>query len=368
MSLLTDPTPELDGPLGAVVQNLKSRRAFFGLVGIAAGAGLATAAGLGAAPAHAAGNRMVVWSTGANRVYLVEDGKIKRTMKCIDNDWKTPAGTYSIWRWELAYSFYQGKKIWLENFAPFYRRPGATGNIGFHRVPIWAEGKNKGKQIHSNSKLGDKSIESEGCIRLSDADIKATKKFAPAGTKIVVQKAAYKGGKTSTPPKKESKPPANNSGVPAFPAGLRPGAHTAAAVTLQRQLKAAGFMPKSEPEAPIYGPATQKAVGKFHNKHTQFRDRVSDPAIGPKGWNYLFSHYKGGNTSTPPKTSKPKPSEPSPKPSKPSGGKTYTVKSGDTLGSIASRHKVKGGWQAIAKKNGLSNPNFIRIGQKLILP
>ncbi len=63
-------------------------------------------------------------------------------------------------------------------------------------------------------------------------------------------------------------------------------------------------MPKGEPEAAIHGPATEKAVGKFHNKHTQFRDRVSDPAIGQKGWNYLFSHYKGGS-STPPRTSKP---------------------------------------------------------------
>lgn len=41
----------------------------------------------------------------------------------------------------------------------------------------------------------------------------------------------------------------------------------------------------------------------------------------------------------------------------------YTVKSGDTLSGIASRYGTT--YQAIAKLNGLTNPNLIRVGQKL---
>ena len=42
---------------------------------------------------------------------------------------------------------------------------------------------------------------------------------------------------------------------------------------------------------------------------------------------------------------------------------TYTVKSGDTLSEIASRYGTT--YQAIAKLNGISNPNKIYVGQKL---
>ncbi|MFF4118956.1 GH25 family lysozyme [Streptomyces sp. NPDC001714] len=77
---------------------------------------------------------------------------------------------------------------------------------------------------------------------------------------------------------------------PAFPAGLAPNKAKPPAVTLQRALKAAGYMPKSVPESPHYGPQTQAGVIKFHNAHPQYRaaGKKSDPAIGPKGWAYLF--------------------------------------------------------------------------------
>lgn len=63
-------------------------------------------------------------------------------------------------------------------------------------------------------------------------------------------------------------------------------------------------------------------------------------------------------------------STPAPKPPapKPGDSKTVTVKSGDTLYSLASHHQVPGGWQAIVKANDLKDPNLIRIGQKLVLP
>ena len=52
--------------------------------------------------------------------------------------------------------------------------------------------------------------------------------------------------------------------------------------------------------------------------------------------------------------------KPGPAPSK------YTVRAGDTLGAIARRHRVSVG--AMAKANGLTNPNLLRIGQQLVVP
>lgn len=48
-----------------------------------------------------------------------------------------------------------------------------------------------------------------------------------------------------------------------------------------------------------------------------------------------------------------------------SGSKTvtYTVKKGDTLSGIAAKYGTT--YQKIAKENGISNPNYIKVGQKL---
>ena len=42
---------------------------------------------------------------------------------------------------------------------------------------------------------------------------------------------------------------------------------------------------------------------------------------------------------------------------------TYTVKKGDTLSGIAAKYGTT--YQKIAKENNISNPNYIRVGQKL---
>ena len=48
-------------------------------------------------------------------------------------------------------------------------------------------------------------------------------------------------------------------------------------------------------------------------------------------------------------------------------GATYhTVESGETLGKIAAAYGVT--TAAIANANGLTNPNMIRVGQRLIIP
>jgi resuscitation-promoting factor RpfA len=53
-----------------------------------------------------------------------------------------------------------------------------------------------------------------------------------------------------------------------------------------------------------------------------------------------------------------------------SSAKTYRVHRGDTLSSIARTHHVPGGWHALyrANRSHLSNPNTLRVGQKLALP
>ena len=52
-----------------------------------------------------------------------------------------------------------------------------------------------------------------------------------------------------------------------------------------------------------------------------------------------------------------------------SSGATYTVKSGDTLGKIASAQGVSGGWKALYAANSgvVENPNLIFPGEKLRL-
>jgi len=50
-------------------------------------------------------------------------------------------------------------------------------------------------------------------------------------------------------------------------------------------------------------------------------------------------------------------------------GKTYVVRSGDTLATIASKYHVKGGWKALYQlnKSKIDNPNAIFVGQRLAL-
>jgi LysM repeat protein len=49
----------------------------------------------------------------------------------------------------------------------------------------------------------------------------------------------------------------------------------------------------------------------------------------------------------------------------------YVVRSGDTLGKIARKKHVRGGWAALYRKNAARlhhNPNRIYVGQRLVLP
>lgn len=48
--------------------------------------------------------------------------------------------------------------------------------------------------------------------------------------------------------------------------------------------------------------------------------------------------------------------------------RVYTVKSGDTLSRIAARQDSPGGWERLAGRNRLPDPNRIYVGQKLMIP
>lgn len=57
------------------------------------------------------------------------------------------------------------------------------------------------------------------------------------------------------------------------------------------------------------------------------------------------------------------PAQPSQPQNNPQATGTYVVKSGDTLGAIAARYGTT--WQTLQSLNGLSNPNYLYIGQTL---
>lgn len=73
------------------------------------------------------------------------------------------------------------------------------------------------------------------------------------------------------------------------------------AVPLQKELKRTGFMAKSVVENPNYGPLTQAAVAKFHDKYPQFKwaGVTRDVTIGPKGYAFLKALPTAGGSTTP---------------------------------------------------------------------
>lgn len=101
------------------------------------------------------------------------------------------------------------------------------------------------------------------------------------------------GGGTTTPPASTGLPTPNHSDPSAVP--------------LQRELKRTGFMPKDVAENPNYGPRTQDAVAKFHDKYTQYKwDWVQrDVTIGPKGYAFLKTLPTVSAPATPPPTTPP---------------------------------------------------------------
>jgi hypothetical protein len=98
--------------------------------------------------------------------------------------------------------------------------------------------------------------------------------------------------KEASPPPKPPKPHGRYV-PPEFPKGLRPGASEPSAKALQRALKAAGYMSASVKLSDTYGPLTQAAVIRFHDRNPKLAERPGDPAIGPRGWAELHREAYG---------------------------------------------------------------------------
>lgn len=88
----------------------------------------------------------------------------------------------------------------------------------------------------------------------------------------------------------------------------------------------------------------------------------TDPTGVPGGWDAIRRAVDAGAWPV-----KAKPSTPSTSAARPaSGAGTYSVQAGDTLGRIARAHGTT--WQALAKLNGITDPNLIDVGQVLKVP
>lgn len=85
-------------------------------------------------------------------------------------------------------------------------------------------------------------------------------------------------------------PPKPVYAPPAFPIGLTPGKSLPSAQSLQRALKATGWLAKNVTLSNNYGPKTQAAVANFNAKHNlNSIGKKTDPAIGHQGWKLLFT-------------------------------------------------------------------------------
>jgi putative chitinase len=109
------------------------------------------------------------------------------------------------------------------------------------------------------------------------------------------------------------------------------------------------------------GPAiAQAGASNFNNGHV--RDSFGNAPVK------YFVNDRGtaGQQQPAPAPSAPAPSAPTaPSAPAPSRG-SYTVQPGDTLSGIAARHGST--VDAIARANGISNPDFIQVGQQLSIP
>jgi len=106
------------------------------------------------------------------------------------------------------------------------------------------------------------------------------------------------------------------------------------------------------------GPAiAQAGASNFNNGHV--RDSFGNAPVKY----FVNDQGTAGQQQPAPAPSAPAPTAPS---APASTGGSYTVQPGDTLSGIAARHGST--VDAIARANGISNPDFIQVGQQLSIP
>lgn len=128
-----------------------------------------------------------------------------------------------------------------------------------------------------------------------------------------------------------------------------------------------------------FSPSTWRAFGGSGPAHGASREQqiaVAERVLATQGWNAWpsCSRQTGvrGHSASPGKVVKQASSTSSSTRSsatKAANGADYTVAKGDTLGSIASRNDVPGGWKAVFERNSdvLGSPHVLRVGQQLDL-
>lgn len=97
------------------------------------------------------------------------------------------------------------------------------------------------------------------------------------------------GGIESADPAWKDKAPAEPATPAALSSGVKPGARHSQVRELQQLLIEAGYGPIPGSVTDLYGPATQAAVARFHDRHTELKSvGVSrDVAIGARGFAVL---------------------------------------------------------------------------------
>ncbi|WP_241695032.1 CHAP domain-containing protein [Streptomyces sp. C] len=105
---------------------------------------------------------------------------------------------------------------------------------------------------------------------------------------IVSADPAWKDKAPKPEPKPEPKPtppaPKPVSQIVALNSAVKPGATHAQVAELQQLLIKAGYGPIKGAVTRFYGPETQRAVARFHDRNPAYRSGLHDPRIGPKGF------------------------------------------------------------------------------------
>ena len=128
-------------------------------------------------PAASGEGRRIVYSGGAQRVWLVaEDGTVDRTYRVSGKRGTPRPGTYRVFsKSEKAFSTGGVTMRWMVRFTR-----GSRLAIGFHDIPR----SRSGRPLQSEAQLG--TYRSHGCVRQSTADARALYDWAPLGTTVVV--------------------------------------------------------------------------------------------------------------------------------------------------------------------------------------
>lgn len=129
-----------------------------------------------AVPAESGAGRRIVYSNGAQRIWLVEeDGTVARTHLVSGRRNFPRPGTYSVFSRSPSS---RAGSLTLQYMVRFYQARRLA--VGFHAIPV----NRRGRPIQSESQLGQ--YRSRGCVRQSVADAAFVWDWAPLGTPVVV--------------------------------------------------------------------------------------------------------------------------------------------------------------------------------------